>query len=185
MTCLKVRCYGFKWRPCCCCHKLAFKVKYYVLYRNEGRCGCVAHIFITLKQSWVYSGVAHILFRVYSGVEYRHVYSTQLSRIYECILNTLYWVDTHTLYSAELNASHCATKSTVRIFEDLRYFCRVHSDQLYSTQLNWVERNAWVWVYPNIHYQTALKSTFKSFLKLYMLLVHKCPTLGNSNKCFM
>ena len=59
----------------------------------------------TLKQSWVYSGVAHILFRVYSGVEYRHVYSTQLSRIYECILNTLYWVDTHTLYSAELNAS--------------------------------------------------------------------------------
>ena len=56
-------------------------------------------------QSWVYSGVAHIQFRVYSGVEYSHVYSTQLSRIYECILNTLYWVDTHTLYSAELNAS--------------------------------------------------------------------------------
>ena len=60
---------------------------------------------IGFKQSWVYSGVAHIQFRVYSGVEYSHVYSTQLSRIYECILNTLYWVDTHTLYSAELNAS--------------------------------------------------------------------------------
>ena len=65
----------------------------------------------TLKQSWVYSGVAHILFRVYSGVEYRHVYSTQLSRIYECILNTLYWVYTHTLYSAELSRTECLSMS--------------------------------------------------------------------------
>ena len=56
-------------------------------------------------QSWVYSGVAHIQFRVYSGVEYSHVYSTQLSRIYECILNTPYLVDIHKLYSAELNAT--------------------------------------------------------------------------------
>ena len=67
---------------------------------HERDIGVVGH-----TQSWVYSGVAHIQFRVYSGVEYSHVYSTQLSRIYECILNTLYWVDTHTLYSAELNAS--------------------------------------------------------------------------------
>ena len=42
----------------------------------------------TRKQSWVHSGVAHIEFRVYSGVEYSHVYSTQLNRICECILNT-------------------------------------------------------------------------------------------------
>ena len=26
--------------------------------------------------------------------------------------------------------------------------------QLYSTQLNWVEQNAWVCVYPYIHYKT-------------------------------
>ena len=44
----------------------------------------------TYKQSWVYSRVAHIQFRVYSGVEYNHVYTTQMSRIYEWILNICY-----------------------------------------------------------------------------------------------
>ena len=36
--------------------------------------------------------------------------------------------------------------------------------QLYSTQVNWVERNAWVWVYPYIHYKTAFLYICKSGL---------------------
>ena len=95
--------------------------------------------YLWFFQSWVYSGVAHIQFRVYSGVEYSHVYSTQLSRIYEWILNTLIaWILTH---STQLNWMH----------------------QLYSTQLNWVELNAWVWVYPHIRPKTDCERKIRLF----------------------
>ena len=49
----------------------------------------------------------------------------------------------HPLYSAELNA--CCSIGSVQLS---------WTERVYSTQLNWVELNAWVWVHPYIRPKT-------------------------------
>ena len=58
----------------------------------------------------------------------------------------------HPLYSAELNA--CCSIGSVQLS---------WTERVYSTQLNWVELNAWVWVHPYIRPKTGHNRNWRKY----------------------
>ena len=93
-----------------------------------------------------------------------HIFSSEYTQELNTVMCTLLsWVEYVSVYS---------THPIEWIFTHSTQLNWMH--QLYSsTQLNWVEWNAWVWVYPYTHYKTGTACLWFAPLHLYYITLRE------------